>query len=92
MTFQFTINDPFSEDKFVSLYGWDRKLTKNKAVEFQISNGDQFLFSINVDIRFSGRDHAGPSISVSIFHWEIALRFYDVRHWDDEKNDWENQK
>ena len=47
-----------------------------------------YWFHIELNIQFSGSDHAGPSFEISFFGYIINLHIYDNRHWDQEKNTW----
>lgn len=35
------------------------------------------------------QDHAGSALEFNLFGFAVAFVFYDCRHWDDEKNQWE---
>ena len=68
----------------------DGKLTKNKSYEFQISQfGINTILDIEIDTAWFGKDHAGPEIRICVLGFEISLKIYDHRHWNDKNNTWE---
>lgn len=76
-------------DKHKILYCFYRKISKYKNIEFQIdSNNFNPLFELVIDTSFSGRDHAGPMISLTVFGFCTYIQIYDVRHWDYDKHNW----
>jgi hypothetical protein len=79
-------NDSFESKHFVQ---WEPKLSRNKAMNFQISRFDSYyLFDFALDIQFDGQDHAGPSLDIWILGFGFNWSFYDTRHWDYDKNSW----
>jgi len=62
-------------------------LSEHKAFEAQLSNTNQ-LTGLNLDISFRGKDHAGPSLEVSLLGIELSLQIYDNRHWNYDKETW----
>lgn len=46
------------------------------------------LCSLVLDLRLWGRDHAGPSLELTLFGFYADFLIYDVRHWDYETNMW----
>lgn len=70
-----------------TLYSWNKKLSTNKAVEFNVYRTST-LFQIKLD--FTTRcDHAGLNIELGCLFHQIELVFYDVRHWDYKLKQWE---
>lgn len=70
---------------------YTKRLSKYKFFEFEIDAEKQF----NV-IRFSfeltrQQDHAGLWFNVTFPYFDLTIRIYDCRHWDYEKNDWEDK-
>ncbi len=77
--------------KFRSAFFWHKKLSKNKYFEIQFDKfSKQDLFTFNLDLRLFGRDHAGPETLIGFFGYELIIKIYDCRHWDYEKNCWQN--
>jgi len=68
---------------------WDKKLTTNKWFEVQTFVDSDHLFGLELDLRLTGRDHAGPSFEFVVLCLGLNLKVYDQRHWDYETNDWE---
>jgi hypothetical protein len=76
------------ETKFHHLYLFTKKLSLHKTFEFQIMHYFDSWFNIEINIQFSGSDHAGPSFEISFFGYILNLHIYDNRHWNQEKNTW----
>lgn len=84
-----SIENPFKYDNFKSY--WDKTwvLTKNKAVEVEFSKYAYNVLEFGLDLRWRGSNHAGPGLEINLLGYTARVKFYDSRHWDDEKNDWE---
>lgn len=66
------------------------KLSKNKNLEIQLLYTKWTrIFSMELALDFTGRDHAGPSFTIELFGLMFIINVYDSRHWDYETNDWE---
>ena len=92
MFFLFNISNPFK--KLVSRFYkhhwcWDKKLATHKFFEIETFIDSDYLLELQVDLRLTGRDHAGSSITLSVFCLAISARIYDHRHWDYKNNRWE---
>lgn len=91
--FNFTLTNPFKlkEHGQRDFVMWDRKLTENKAVEFQVSFWGSFreLFSVAVDTNWTGQDHAGIRISMTLVGVGFIFNLYDTRHWNYDTHAWE---
>lgn len=77
------------KEYFENVFCFDRRLTNNKCFEFEYIISNDKLFEFNLDLKFYGSDHAGPSLQIGIGGHSLAFRLYDRRHWDYENNDWE---
>lgn len=69
---------------------WDKKLSSHKWFEIEAFIDGEHLIELQLDLRFRGRDHAGPSIELVLFCLAINLKIYDHRHWNYKANRWEN--
>ena len=50
------------------------------------------LYILKLDIDFSRRcDHQGLRLDFSLFNVNFDFSRYDIRHWDDETNDYQKQ-
>lgn len=91
--FSFTLQIPWSirASKFTNIFCVDRKISKNKNIEVEmyISSLRDELFYINIDLRWFGRDHAGPSIELGVVGYHFSVGIYDGRHWDYDLGRWE---
>lgn len=69
----------------------ERVIAKNKSVELQISkwNKAHSLINFDLDLRWWGGDHSGPSIMIEVWKYFFNLKIYDHRHWDYENDTWE---
>ncbi len=91
--FNFNINVPWKR-KFKSYWVKDfGHISPNKRLEMQFMK-DFYLIGIELDFEyiFKGRDHAGPEIAISLFGYTFRIHIYDIRHWDFEKDCWENSE
>lgn len=60
---------------------------KNKFWEIQINKSNDI---ISIDLRITARQsHAGTYLALGLIGYEIIFNFYDVRHWDSERKNWE---
>ena len=58
-------------------------LSKNKAVEFQLSRWkDSPLFGFKANLRRK-QDHPGLEVCITLFYHEFRVDFYDGRHWEE---------
>lgn len=87
---QFQIRNPFKHSPWKSLYEKNVFVTKNKTLEIQITKYTYTLFGIYLDLMWFGQDHAGPCFSICILGYEMGVSLQDNRHWNHEKNNWEN--
>ena len=74
-------------DIWKMLYSWNKMVSKNKSIEFNIYRSSSiFLTKFEISTRC---DHAGFNIEFGFLFHEFEFNFYDIRHWDDEENKWE---
>lgn len=89
----FNISNPFKDiakifwDKH---WYWDKKLSNHKFFEIETFVDSEHILEFQMDLRLNGRDHAGPSITLTLFSLGVSARIYDHRHWDYENNCWED--
>lgn len=75
-------------NRFRLITSWFGRLGKNKAWEFNTYCTNDI---VRVDLRWSVRsDHAGIFAEVGLLGFALELSWYDVRHWDSEKQRWKN--
>jgi len=91
--FNFTVSNPFKvkERGQRDFVAWDRRLTKNKALELQVSFWGSFreLLAVGADTRWTGQDHAGIKISMTMLGLGFVFNLYDIRHWNYDTGAWE---
>lgn len=87
INFSFNIHNPFS-NRFEIIKCWNGSTPfPNKHWELQLDKTNEV---IGIDIRLTTRtDHAGLWIGLSLLGYDILFNFYDSRHWDPIKNQWE---
>lgn len=60
------------------------------AGEYGLGFGANICNIIGIDVSSAWRtDHSGVRASITLFGWDLAIEWYDVRHWDDENETWE---
>lgn len=84
----FSIQNIFSKDIWCSIYTNAKKLTKNKYFETEVCYSDHNFFELIIDMRYNGRDHAGPSIEIALFRYVVIIGVYDCRHWNYKQAKW----
>ena len=72
------------------MYTNTKQLSKNKYFESQVVYSDHNIFKFVLDLSWSGRDHAGPNIQISLFGYDLMVGIYDIRHWDYKKAKWQS--
>jgi hypothetical protein len=85
----FSIANPFKHKPWRDLYQGDWRVSKNKTLEIGFFNYAYNLFEISTDLRFWGRDHAGPEFEIGILGWQARIALVDNRHWNTDKNSWQ---
>lgn len=89
ISFSFSIANPFKHKPFKDYWQRDISLTKNKTFEIGFYRYAWNLFEFQIDTRWRGRDHAGPSIELGIFGYTGRIGISDNRHWNSQTNDWQ---
>lgn len=86
----FSIYNPFrSKYEVKHFFYWSKRVTLNRTFEIQFSKFERFkLFELELDTRFRGRDHQGPSLTINVYGYDFSLNLHDNRHWDNDENDW----
>jgi hypothetical protein len=86
INFSFNISNPFNR-RWALIKGFSGRLFDHKAWEINfyktscLISGD---FGLNIN-----SDHAGVRSMVGLFGFEAEIHFYDIRHWNSEKEEWE---
>lgn len=87
--FFINIQNPFKHDAFKSYWQGEYSLTRNKTAELGFYKYAWNLFELQIDLRWQGSDHAGPSIELGLFGYTVRFGISDNRHWNSVTNDWE---
>lgn len=85
----FSIANPFKHSPWRDLYQGEWLITKNKAFEIGFFRYAWNLVEFELDLRWWGRSHAGPSLEIGLFGWQMRIAIADTRHWDSETNSWQ---
>ncbi len=88
MIFNLAICYRFSNTFHKDLYEKYKQISENKNLEIAIYRNFYYIFRFGFELSFTGHDHAGPRFEFSFLGFNIDLKFYDSRHWDNQKGDW----
>ena len=84
---KFNIRNPWS-NRWSSGQSYTGRITEHKFWEIQfMKTADLICFEFHYSIN---QDHAGFSLELALAGYSGSFAFYDNRHWDYEKNDWQN--
>ncbi len=89
ISFSFNIANPFKHEPFKIYWQRDIVISKNKNLEIGFYRYAWNLFEFQVDLRWRGSDHAGPSFEINVLGYTARLGISDSRHWDSTTNDWQ---
>jgi len=69
---------------------WYKKLcwTDDRAWEMEVYRDRQQWLNIELDLKFAGRDHAGPVIDLCLAGFGFRMSWPNRRHWDYKNNCW----
>ena len=71
------------------IFWWEPKISKHKAICLQLSWVQPRHIDLGCEFDSSWKDdHAGFALTISLFKIMFHFNFYDIRHWDDEKDQW----
>lgn len=85
----FNIANPFKHSQFKNYWQRDIAISKNKTFEIGFYRYAWNFFEFQIDLRWKGRDHAGPSVEIGIFGYTARIGLSDNRHWNSTANAWE---
>jgi hypothetical protein len=83
------ILNPFKFEEFRHIWRCNWAVTKNKTLELEFYRYAYEVVSVDLDLSWRGRDHAGPDFELNILGWSFRIALPDNRHWDWEKDTWE---
>jgi hypothetical protein len=90
ISIRIAVSNPFKHKPFKDYWQREYLITKHKCLEIGFYRYAWDLFEFHLDLRWSGRDHAGPSIEIGILGYTARLGISDTRHWNSVENRWEN--
>ena len=82
----FYISNPVSKQDYKNIYSTGGPLLKNKYWELNVEKSS-CIFGSMLSVAYR-QSHAGVFFDLALFGYGIDFGFYDVRHWDYEKNQW----
>jgi hypothetical protein len=82
------IKNPWAKDVQLSVYEYNKRLTKHKHFEAEYYYSGYFLFKFMVDTSWRAEDHAGPEFELTLFGYSVRYKLYDNRHWNYEHGRW----
>lgn len=85
--FKFDLSNPWWRGKNdkpqVDYIEFEKKITKNKFVEMQISKMNPHeLISLVADTCWFGQDHAGFEFTIEVYGFYFSVMLRDCRHWN----------
>jgi hypothetical protein len=87
----FNVTNPWSQRKHETIQFWNGSTPwKHKFWELTITRS-KTIFAMNFVLSHR-QSHAGFDILLGLFGYDLIVDFYDHRHWDYEKDTWEEQK
>ena len=91
INFSFHIGNPWAKSNFKNLWNKSVMLTKHKAAELEFVRHNYALFDFGVQVT-GKQDHSGLTLEFALLGFCVHFNVYDVRHWDDENDDWHNHE
>lgn len=80
----------YKQVDFHNYFVLEKAISKNKSILIQVYKSSiYYYFELEVDLAWTGQDHAGPGIQASIGKYGIYFKLYDNRHWDNTLGKWE---
>lgn len=73
-------------DDYFSSKNWNYSLPYERSIDLDYGKINDTIITIDVSTEFTGHDHAGPIIELSIFGYGFILSIPKERHWNYEKN------
>ena len=84
LTFGFNVGT----GNFSSKTRWVKEVFKNKCIEFATVRNTASVVEIDLTVNTQKCSHQGASLIVILMSFGFELSFYDKRHWDYEKEQW----
>jgi hypothetical protein len=89
LKFRFGVANPFKFKEFRNIWNRSWTVTENKTLELQFYRYAYEVFNCDLDLVWKGSDHAGPNFELNILGWNVRLGLIDNRHWDYNRDTWE---
>ena len=86
--FDFSLQNPFLHKEWYSIASTSYTITTYKVFELEVHRHASRWFSISIDLRWFGFDHAGPELGLNILGYEVFLGIRDTRHWNHKEHRW----
>lgn len=79
--FNLVVQNPWAGDNFKSLFVYNKKLTKFKALEIQGMYYPTNILELSLDLTVRrSRSHSGLNVMLGVFGYSLGITFYDSRH------------
>jgi len=87
----FSLENPYRSTNYAkTIFYRNKRLSENKTFEIQFARFQAwYIINFELEIKFSGKDHAGPRLEIEIFSWFFEIKIYDNRHWNYDLYKWE---
>lgn len=93
INFYLGIQNPFWKQRmnswFKNFFCLELAVSRNKTLEINLVRHFYWLFSVTVDGRWKGEDHAGPELELNLLGFQLSINLRDNRHWDYDQDCWE---
>lgn len=87
--FNMKVGISLRNNHFKNLFCREPKISKHKCLCVEMIQCFDDLFALEIDLRWTGSDHAGPKFTLAFFGYSFSIGIYDTRHWDDKTNSWQ---
>lgn len=84
------IDNPLYKEDFKLLWCcYFETWLEHRNIELQTHYYSKDLLSFKLTTKFTGYDHAGPSLEIAIMGFGMIISMPDERHWNTETASWE---
>lgn len=84
---KFALENPWANEDFKNLFCKEAKFSKNKDYSFEIVRYSRELLTVGISLTHRS-DHAGLTIELGLFGYNVSAGWYDTRHWNYKKQCW----
>lgn len=89
INFSLTVRNIFTKNEQIfSPKNWFRKIPFNRSIDINYGMLNDDILTVILSTRFSGCDHAGPELELSILGYGFNFSLPKNRHWNYKQNCW----